>query len=43
VAGSDNEWNAAGSSRAQQRIVATTDGGRTWHVEYAGPWSPWTG
>jgi photosystem II stability/assembly factor-like uncharacterized protein len=27
------------TNRAQQRIVATTDGGRSWHVQYAGPWT----
>jgi len=43
VAGTDLAFNAKDQSRSQQRIVATTDGGRTWHVEYAGPWSPWTG
>jgi Photosynthesis system II assembly factor YCF48 len=32
----------AGKARSQERIVATTDGGHTWHVQYAGPWSPWT-
>jgi len=25
--------------RRQQRIVFTDDGGRTWHVQYAGPWT----
>lgn len=29
----------AGTLRQQQRIVATDDGGRTWHVQYAGPWT----
>ncbi len=42
VAGVAGQWNAAGSSREQQRIVATSDGGRTWKVMYAGPWSAWT-
>ncbi len=42
VAGFDGQWNAAGKSRGQQRIVATSDGGRSWHVQYAGPWSAWT-
>jgi len=26
------------TSRTQQRVVATTDGGRTWQIQYAGPW-----
>jgi hypothetical protein len=41
VAGRVNVYptSAAGTSRSQERIVATTDGGRTWHVEYAGPWT----
>jgi hypothetical protein len=26
-------------NRQQQRIVFTADGGRTWHVQYAGPWT----
>jgi hypothetical protein len=43
VAGYASEWNAKEKSRGQQRIVATTNGGRTWHVQYAGPWSAWTG
>ena len=29
---------ASGTSKSQERIVATTDGGRTWHVEWTGPW-----
>ena len=38
-------WVAGGNSvltgtgKTQQRIVATTDGGRTWHVQWSGPWS----
>ena len=43
VAGTANEYNDAGKARSQQRIVATTDGGRTWQVVYATPWTPWTG
>jgi photosystem II stability/assembly factor-like uncharacterized protein len=27
------------SAKDQERIVATTDGGRTWHVEWTGPWT----
>jgi hypothetical protein len=27
-----------GTSQTQERIVGTTDGGRTWHVEWSGPW-----
>jgi len=30
---------AKDSVKSQQRIVGTTDGGRTWHVEWAGPWT----
>jgi photosystem II stability/assembly factor-like uncharacterized protein len=26
-------------SRQQERIVFTDDGGRTWHLQYAGPWT----
>lgn len=29
---------ASGTSKTQERIVGTTDGGRTWHVEWSGPW-----
>jgi photosystem II stability/assembly factor-like uncharacterized protein len=43
VAGTDTVYQASGKSRAQERIVATTDGGRTWRVQYAGPWTGWTG
>ena len=43
VAGTAREFTNTGKSRSQQRIVATTDGGRTWRVEYATPWTPWTG
>jgi hypothetical protein len=42
VAGQATEYDA-GKSRGQQRIVATADGGRTWHIQYAGPWSAWAG
>jgi photosystem II stability/assembly factor-like uncharacterized protein len=42
VAGYASQWNAKEKSRGQQRIVATSDGGRTWHVQFAGPWSAWT-
>jgi len=38
VAGTDMTYHA-GAFSSQQRIVATTDGGRTWHIEYAGPWT----
>jgi photosystem II stability/assembly factor-like uncharacterized protein len=39
VAGRDtsNPATATGQSKSQERIVATTDGGRTWHVEWSGP------
>ena len=44
VAGTAREFTeTGGKSRSQERIVATTDGGRTWQVEYATPWTPWTG
>jgi hypothetical protein len=39
VAGNEETYPAAGQSRQQQRIVATADGGKTWHIQYAGPWS----
>jgi len=41
VAGSDSVFptSAKGTPKSQERIVATTDGGRTWHVQYAGPWT----
>lgn len=42
VAGTAQQFTDKGKSRQQQRIVATTDGGTTWHVEYATPWTPWT-
>jgi photosystem II stability/assembly factor-like uncharacterized protein len=38
VAGTESVYPASGASRSQERIVATTDGGRTWHVQWAGPW-----
>ncbi|MGH3244907.1 MAG: WD40/YVTN/BNR-like repeat-containing protein [Trebonia sp.] len=41
VAGRDTVYPTAGTGKAksQERIVATTDGGRTWHVQWAGAWS----
>lgn len=41
VAGRDTVLPAAGNAapRSQERIVATADGGRTWHVEWSGPWA----
>jgi photosystem II stability/assembly factor-like uncharacterized protein len=39
VAGIEESFPASGVPRQQQRIVATTDAGKTWHVQYAGPWS----
>ena len=39
VAGSELTYKAPSTFRTQQRIVATTDGGRTWHLQYAGPWN----
>lgn len=43
VAGTATEFTDTGKARSQQRIVATTDGGRTWQLEYASPWTAWTG
>jgi photosystem II stability/assembly factor-like uncharacterized protein len=31
--------SATGRTQTQSRIVATTDGGRTWHVQWASPWT----
>jgi photosystem II stability/assembly factor-like uncharacterized protein len=42
VAGTANEFTGNGKSREQERIVATTDGGRTWQLVYASPWTPWS-
>lgn len=41
VAGEDLVFSTTANvtSKSQERIVATTDGGRTWHVEWSGPWS----
>ena len=41
VAGTDTIYPTSDTSKpkSQERIVATTDGGRTWHVQYAGPWT----
>lgn len=41
VAGSYTVFPASGTgpARTQQRIVATADGGRTWHVQWSGPWT----
>jgi photosystem II stability/assembly factor-like uncharacterized protein len=39
VAGSYSVLSATSTGKTQQRIVATTDGGRTWHVQWSGPWS----
>jgi hypothetical protein len=41
VAGTDTVYPTSdtGKPRTQARIVATADGGRTWHVQYAGPWT----
>ena len=38
VTGTYSEVPAKGKSRYQQRIVATSDGGKTWHTEWASPW-----
>jgi hypothetical protein len=39
VAGEETIYQAGGNSRYQQRIVFTGDGGRSWHLQYAGPWT----
>jgi hypothetical protein len=41
VAGTETGYpaSAKGTPKSQERIVATTDGGRAWHVQYAGPWT----
>jgi photosystem II stability/assembly factor-like uncharacterized protein len=41
VAGRESVYPTSpkGTPKSQERIVATTDGGRTWHVQYAGPWT----
>jgi hypothetical protein len=38
VAGTALVSKAPDTLLSQQRIVATADGGRTWQVQYAGPW-----
>ena len=43
VAGTYSEFPAKGKSRYQQRIVATSDGGKTWHTEWASPWTDGVG
>ena len=43
VAGSAVEAGTAGKTRVQQRIVATSDGGRSWRLQYAGAWGRWSG
>jgi len=43
VAGTATQFTDTGKARSQQRIVATTDGGTTWQLEYASPWTPWSG
>jgi len=42
VAGTVTQYTDNGKAREQERIVATTDGGRTWQLKYATPWSPWS-
>lgn len=39
VVGTDMTYKAPSTFRTQQRIVATTDGGLSWHIQYAGPWT----
>lgn len=43
VVGAENTFPATGSPKSQQRIVFTSDGGRTWHLQWSGPWSTSTG
>jgi hypothetical protein len=43
VAGTFSEVPGKGKSRHQQRIVATSDGGKTWHTEWASPWADGAG
>jgi len=38
VAGTFTTFKPPDTFRQQQRIVVTTDGGRSWQVQYAGPW-----
>jgi photosystem II stability/assembly factor-like uncharacterized protein len=38
VAGTYSEVPAKGKSRYQRRIVATSDGGKTWQTQWASPW-----
>jgi hypothetical protein len=42
VAGTVTQYTDNGKAREQERIVATTDGGRTWQLKYATSWSPWS-
>jgi photosystem II stability/assembly factor-like uncharacterized protein len=39
VTGLYSVFPASGKPRYQERVVATTDGGRVWQVQWAGPWS----
>ena len=39
VAGVETVYKGGSTFRYQQRIVFTGDGGRSWQVQYAGPWS----
>ena len=39
VAGTDTVLSGSGTGKSQERIVATADGGRTWLVQWSGPWS----
>jgi hypothetical protein len=41
VAGNNTVFPTTGTgvAKSQERIVATTNGGRTWHVEWSGPWT----
>jgi photosystem II stability/assembly factor-like uncharacterized protein len=38
VTGTYSEYPAKGGSRYQARLMATTDGGKTWHTQWASPW-----
>jgi len=38
VTGTYLEYPAKGNSRYQERVMATSDGGKTWHTQWASPW-----
>jgi len=43
VTGTYMDIPAKGKTRFQQRIVATSDGGKTWQTQWASPWTDGTG